>query len=306
VMCPEVVEVRQNVLVMDFIGQDSEAAPRLKDTEGLSPDDWSRLYCDCILCMRRMMQDCGLVHGDLSEYNMLYHDGQLWIIDVSQSVEKGHPQALDFLKRDCVNINGFFSKKVNCPVLPVRQFFDFIVTKELRSPDGTRVASPDGDADFLEAALEAVEDGDDVGDEVFVQTWIPSTLDQMADRAFIEKEIEKRKAGEELLYDRLLADFIVDKKEDESDDDESEEEGDDKEQEAKAEKKGKKDKDDDDDSASESGEEAAVAGADGHKPEGMTKAEWKQKVKEDKRTAREDKIPKALKKKYRKAAARGR
>lgn len=85
------------------------------------------------------MQQCKLVHGDLSEYNMygpadrsaaafkiskdghlerrnplasrqkqslrLYHDEQLYIIDVSQSVESDHPQALDFLKRDCVNVS---------------------------------------------------------------------------------------------------------------------------------------------------------------------------------------------------------
>jgi len=31
-----------------------------------------------------MFQDCKLVHGDLSEYNMLYHDGALYFIDVSQ------------------------------------------------------------------------------------------------------------------------------------------------------------------------------------------------------------------------------
>ena len=34
--------------------------------------------------MRRLHHCCKLVHGDLSEYNMLYHQGQLFLIDVSQ------------------------------------------------------------------------------------------------------------------------------------------------------------------------------------------------------------------------------
>lgn len=54
---------------------------------------------------------CKLVHADLSEYNLLYMNGEVWVIDVSQSIEHDHPMALDFLRRDCTNINDYFSKK---------------------------------------------------------------------------------------------------------------------------------------------------------------------------------------------------
>lgn len=54
---------------------------------------------------------CRLVHADLSEYNILYHKGELYIIDVSQSVEHDHPHALEFLRSDCLNITDFFGKR---------------------------------------------------------------------------------------------------------------------------------------------------------------------------------------------------
>lgn len=35
-----------------------------------------------------------------------YHSGEVYIIDVSQAVEHDHPHALEFLRKDCANING--------------------------------------------------------------------------------------------------------------------------------------------------------------------------------------------------------
>jgi RIO kinase 1 len=58
--------------------------------------------------VRRLYQCCRLVHADLSEYNILVHEGKLVIIDVSQSVDLDHPKALDFLREDCAHINDFF------------------------------------------------------------------------------------------------------------------------------------------------------------------------------------------------------
>ena len=46
-----------------------------------------------------MYHECNLVHGDLSEYNILWHDGRPVIIDVSQSVEHAHPFATEFLRK---------------------------------------------------------------------------------------------------------------------------------------------------------------------------------------------------------------
>lgn len=66
------------------------------------------MYVGLVRDMRRLYRECRLVHADLSEFNMLVHEGSLWIIDVSQSVEQDHPQALEFLRMDCNNVNKFF------------------------------------------------------------------------------------------------------------------------------------------------------------------------------------------------------
>lgn len=115
---------KNNVIVMEFIGDQGIGAPRLKDAV---VDDIQQTYVDVLFIMRRMYHQCRLVHADFSEYNMLYYHGEIWVIDVSQSVEHDHPMALDFLRRDCVNVNDFFRKK-GVQVLNTYESFDFITT----------------------------------------------------------------------------------------------------------------------------------------------------------------------------------
>ena len=58
-----------------------------------------------------MVNKAELVHGDLSEYNIMVKDGKNYIIDVSQAVDIDHPNALELLKRDIENLNTFFESK---------------------------------------------------------------------------------------------------------------------------------------------------------------------------------------------------
>ena len=51
-----------------------------------------------VVMVRALYQRCRLVHADLSEYNVLVHNDELYCIDVSQAVELDHPRAFDFLK----------------------------------------------------------------------------------------------------------------------------------------------------------------------------------------------------------------
>lgn len=83
--------------------------------------------------MRRMYNQCKLVHADLSEYNILYHANHLYIIDVSQSVEHDHPSAFDFLRSDIRNIEDYFVKRSSGEVrtLGLRRAWKFIVDESV-------------------------------------------------------------------------------------------------------------------------------------------------------------------------------
>ncbi|KAL2241749.1 UNVERIFIED_CONTAM: Serine/threonine-protein kinase rio1 [Sesamum indicum] len=106
-------------------GKAGWAAPRLKDAD-LSLDKLREGYVEIIMAMRTLYQKCKLVHGDLSEYNILYFEGHLYIIDVSQAVDLDHPHALDFLREDCIHVSDFFKKR-GIAVMTIRELFDFIV-----------------------------------------------------------------------------------------------------------------------------------------------------------------------------------
>lgn len=111
--CPTPIALRGHVIVMSLVGKCAEAAaPRLKEYISSSAVEWKRIYVETIALMRAVYQNCRLVHGDMSEFNILIYNGHPYIIDVSQSVETSHPQAERFLKRDCLNVYSFFKKQI--------------------------------------------------------------------------------------------------------------------------------------------------------------------------------------------------
>ena len=74
-----------------------------------------------------MFHKCHLVHADLSEYNMLWHDGHIYFIDLGQSVEPWHPNGLEFLFRDCCNVCNFFNKTRQVDdVMTPQQLFNYV------------------------------------------------------------------------------------------------------------------------------------------------------------------------------------
>lgn len=62
---------------------------------------------------------------------MLWHNDQLWFIDVSQSIEPTHPRALEFLARDCENVVNFFNKSGVTGVMSVKELFNHVSGLEI-------------------------------------------------------------------------------------------------------------------------------------------------------------------------------
>ena len=106
VRVPEPIAVERNVLVMEYIATDAEGrAKRLNEVHIENPETAFEVLRE-YMCR---LYDAGLVHGDLSEYNVVFHEGELVVIDLGQAVTVHSPNADDFLQRDCTNVANFFA-----------------------------------------------------------------------------------------------------------------------------------------------------------------------------------------------------
>ncbi len=104
---PRPVACHENIVVMEYIGTETSPAPMMKN---VVLDDPEHLANTLLEYVRRGYQDAELVHGDLSEYNVLMDGEDPVIIDVGQSVLIKHPLAEELLVRDITNVARFFSK----------------------------------------------------------------------------------------------------------------------------------------------------------------------------------------------------
>ena len=107
VRVPRPIAVQRNVLVMDLVGEEDDPAPTLHDVTLENPETAFEVVREY---MRRLYR-AGLVHGDLSEYNVVVYGGELTVIDVGQAVTVHHGNADDFLRRDCRNVASFFARQ---------------------------------------------------------------------------------------------------------------------------------------------------------------------------------------------------
>jgi RIO kinase 1 len=97
-------------VLMQYIGDRAAAAPRLVHA-GLDRARGRHAARQLLENLRRMTAE-GIVHADLSVYNLLWWEEELWIIDVPQAVEvSANSSALDFLHRDLVNVAGWFRSR---------------------------------------------------------------------------------------------------------------------------------------------------------------------------------------------------
>jgi len=111
---PYPVQIEETEILMEWITVETpdgpETAPRLAQTR---PDpDLLRSYFDQLRDALAALVQAGLVHGDLSPYNILAAGDRLVIIDLPQIVDLvGNAAGFDFLLRDCTNVCRWFARR---------------------------------------------------------------------------------------------------------------------------------------------------------------------------------------------------
>jgi len=123
VRVPKPIAVKSNVVVMEFIGEKGVSAPSLKEQPPINPE---RIYNIIVTSIKRLYQKAKIVHGDLSEYNIMMWKGKPVVFDMSQSVSIQHPLADELLVRDLTNVNRFFSR-LNVEVISVEELHKMVV-----------------------------------------------------------------------------------------------------------------------------------------------------------------------------------
>jgi len=104
VSVPEPIDQNRHVIVMQLI-----EGTQLSDVISL---DEPRLFLDDILEDVRLAYRAGVIHTDLSEYNILVDgEGMVWIIDWPQYTSTDHPNAMELLERDVGNVVYYFKRK---------------------------------------------------------------------------------------------------------------------------------------------------------------------------------------------------
>lgn len=114
VAVPMPIALKENVLVMEFLGSKKPELPRpfplMKDAA--NDENAEEIYNQFIKEVKKLYK-AGLVHGDLSEFNVLVNPESLrpYIIDLSHATPVISNAAADLLERDIFNIVKFFNRK---------------------------------------------------------------------------------------------------------------------------------------------------------------------------------------------------
>lgn len=130
---PKPLHYKENVLFLRFLGQDGWPSPQLRElTMKKGSKKWKLLYEQTMEAVQKLYTDAKLVHGDLSEYNIMVcpskyvsdntsnvvtndKDGEedslrIALIDFGQAVDLRHPDATTLLERDLSRVKHFFDR----------------------------------------------------------------------------------------------------------------------------------------------------------------------------------------------------
>lgn len=105
---PEPIFVHKNVLAMEYVGEERMAAPEVRHVHLEDPGDF---YDQVMEAAAVLFREAKLVHGDLSEYNILVKDGSPVLIDLGQAMLVRHGRAVELMDRDCRNMARFWRRQ---------------------------------------------------------------------------------------------------------------------------------------------------------------------------------------------------
>lgn len=108
VRVPKPIIAKNNILVMEFIGETDGTPARLMRQAKISNPDY--VAKKIIEYVKKLYNDAELVHGDLSAFNILMHHDEPVIIDLSQGMVVDHPLSRELLNRDIDNLIKDFKK----------------------------------------------------------------------------------------------------------------------------------------------------------------------------------------------------
>ncbi len=98
-----------NAVLMEYIGDVDDPAPLLKEVK-LARSEARSLF-DCILRNITLFLACNRIHGDLSEFNILYWQGKVSVIDFAQAVDpRQNPEVFPLLLRDIERVCSYFAR----------------------------------------------------------------------------------------------------------------------------------------------------------------------------------------------------
>ena len=92
---------------MEYVGTEERAAPEVRQVK---LEDPLAFFDQVMEAASVLLNKAHLVHGDLSEYNILVRDDSPVIIDMGQAMMERHGRAKELLDRDCRNLARYFNR----------------------------------------------------------------------------------------------------------------------------------------------------------------------------------------------------
>jgi len=106
---PFPIALGAGAVLMEYIGDENGAAPRLAQVE-LAREEARSLF-ERVLRNIGLWLDLDRIHGDLSPYNILYWKGAIVVIDFPQAIDaRFNPNARELFQRDLANVCGYFQR----------------------------------------------------------------------------------------------------------------------------------------------------------------------------------------------------